>query len=389
MRLICKHILLVVIVINFGLCLPFAQGSQIQWHKNYDLGLKAMENGDWKLAIKHFHEAIRKKPTDTDKIRAYGTIFIAYYPNREMGICLYNLGKMGLAKGKLQKSLRQSYSLRAKTYLDKIGDAVVASDDEETPSLQTDDLTLDQPSTPPPPPTPIEEEVETSTTQVGERLRIAILPFENKGQSINIDLLDKLITVCVKMDRFKVLERAQLMRVIEEQKLGMSGFIDAATAAEIGKGVGVDAVVTGSITWASTDISIDARFVDTETAAIISAQDAYAQGRDLKSLNDMLEELALKFKNDFPIVNGYVIGVDSEKLTLDLGRNKGIRKGMKCYVYREGAPIIHPVSKKVIGKMIDVLSEIQLRDVYEQYSLGYVIKPRTGTPGIGDMVITK
>ena len=62
---------------------------------------------------------------------------------------------------------------------------------------------------------------------------------------------------------------------------------------------------------------------------------------------------------------------------------------MKCYIYREGAPIIHPVTKKVIGKMIDVLSEIQLSEVYEEYSVGYVIKQKEGIAGIGDMVITK
>jgi TolB-like protein len=225
-------------------------------------------------------------------------------------------------------------------------------------------------------------------SRVGERLRIAILPFENRGSAESMDLLDKLITVFVNLDRFKVLERAQLEKVLQEHQLGMSGFLDATTAAEIGKGIGVDAVVTGSISWNQAEVGVDARFIDTETAAIISARDAYARSTDLRSLNEMLEQLAEKFRGDLPVVMGYVINVEPDKITFDLGRNKNVKKGMKCYVYREGAPIIHPVSKEVIGKMIDILCEAQLQDVYEGYSIGKFIT-RKGVPSIGDMVITK
>ena len=357
--------------------------AQVKWYKSYEMGTESMKTGNWKAAAGHFQNALKVKNKDKHKTRAYGTVFIEYYPHRELGICLYYLGRGELAKKQLATSLKQAPTPRAKTFLEKIN-----SGDIPEPALEPITPTQTPTGTPDPLTTP-ESETSTPYDQVGERLRIAILPFENKGMSGDFDLLDKLITTFVKMERFKVLERSQLERVIAEQKLGMSGFIDAATAAEIGKGVGVDAVVTGSVTWTRNDISIDARFIDTETAAIISAQDSYTQGRDQRSVNNMLETLATKFKNDFPIVKGYVIKVDADQLTLDLGRSKGVKKGMKCYAYREGAPIIHPVTKKVIGKMIDVLSEVQLLEVYDQFSTAKIIKEREGMPGVGDMVITK
>ncbi len=355
--------------------------AQVKWYKSYEIGLESMKAGSWRAAAGHFQNALKVKNKDKHKTRAYGTVFIEYYPHRELGICLYYLGQAEPAKKQLGLSLKQAPTLRAREFFDKIqsGNIPEPSPDVITPSPTPSETPL----------TPPEPETTSAYDQVGERLRIAILPVENKGMAGDFDLLDKLITTFVKMERFKVLERSQLERVIAEQKLGMSGFIDAATAAEIGKGVGVDAVVTGSVTWTRNDISIDARFIDTETAAIISAQDSYTQGRNQRSVNDMLETLATKFKNDFPVVKGYVIKVDADQLTLDLGRSNGVKKGMKCYAYREGAPIIHPVTKKVIGKMIDVLSEVQLMEVYDQFSTAKIIKERDGKPGVGDMVITK
>jgi TolB-like protein len=175
------------------------------------------------------------------------------------------------------------------------------------------------------------------------------LPFEtrNVGREIAaIDLLDKMTTVFVNLNRFKVIERAQLEKILAEQKLGLSGVLDATTAAQIGKGIGVDAVVCGSISHANNTASIDARVVDTESAAIITAQDAFANSLSLPTLSQMISEVAQKIKNQMPLVHGYVIRAEGERLTLDLGRANGMRKGMKCVVYREGAPIVIPSPTK-------------------------------------------
>ena len=387
----------------FTLCfLPRTTEAQIPWHEHYEIGLNALEMGEYETAVHHLTEALKTKKKDKAKTRKMGTIFISYYGHRELGIGYYYLGQFDLAKAELNLSLAQAPTYRAREYLEKIEKGIlpptaipakitsgrdVSEDPEPLPDTKVaaeDPEPL--PDTKPGSGTPAE--IGSPMTEVGERLRIAILPFENRGSDESMDLLDKLITVFVNLERFKVLERARLEKVLEEHQLGMSGFIDATTAAEIGKGIGVDAVVTGSISWNRNEVGVDARFIDTETAAIISAQDAYSTHTDLRSLNDMLGQLAGKFRGDLPVVTGYVIDVSDGRITFDLGRSKHVKKGMKCYVYREGAPIIHPVSKQVIGKMIDILCESQLDDVYEGYSIGTFIE-RKGIPAVGDMVITK
>jgi TolB-like protein len=354
-----------------------------QWHVFYKHGLQAMAQGDWNRGAENFLKALQVKNRDTNKTRAYGTIFIEYYPHRELGICYFHLGDLERAKQELSISMSQSYSDRAKAFMERIGRGERATD------VPAPGPTSSNPPSPP----PVTPKPESATaTLVGERLSIAVLPFESKGiggELGGIDLLDKLVTGFVNLNRFKVIERAQLEQILSEQKLGMSGVIDASTAAQIGKGIGVDAVVVGSVTRAQNAVTIDARLIDTETAAIITAKDAFSNGMALQNLSQMITDVAAKIKTDLPIVNGYVIGVQGEKLTLDIGHKNGIKKGMKCHIYREGAPIIHPVTNEVIGKMIDELCEVQLTEVFDAYSFASITKPKTGSPQIRDKVITK
>jgi len=48
---------------------------------------------------------------------------------------------------------------------------------------------------------------------------------------------------------FSFVERSEIQRIIDEQKLGMSGLIDDTQAAQVGKVLGIDAIVSGSTNW--------------------------------------------------------------------------------------------------------------------------------------------
>lgn len=359
-----------------------------RWFSAYQAGLKAMEKNDWKSAISYFEKAIKEKPEDSNKLRAFGTIFIKYFPHRDMGICYYNLKQFNKAMLELNTSVAQSSNKKAKIYLQKIVDknALVRTENKppntKTSSTKTIEVIKDQKFT----------DDKLHSEIVGDRLSIAVLPFESQGlknELGSIDLLDKLITGFVNLNRFKVVERALLERILEEQKLGMSGIIDASTAAEIGKGIGVDAVVVGSVTRAHDALSIDARLIDTETAAILTARDAYSQQISLQDISKMINQLAAKIKSDLPIINGYVINVSGNKITLDIGHSDGIKRGMKCHVYREGKPIVHPVTGEIIAKEINELCEVQLIDVFDAYSIADVVLTKSGPPQIRDKCIMK
>ncbi len=58
---------------------------------------------------------------------------------------------------------------------------------------------------------------------------------------------DNLTMELVKSGKFRVIERQQLDRVLQEQNLGESGRLDASTAARLGKVLGVQLIVIGSV----------------------------------------------------------------------------------------------------------------------------------------------
>jgi len=48
---------------------------------------------------------------------------------------------------------------------------------------------------------------------------------------------------------FNFVERSEIQRILNEQKLGMTGVIDDSQAAQVGKILGIDAIISGSTNW--------------------------------------------------------------------------------------------------------------------------------------------
>jgi len=361
-----------------------------EWYKLYEDGIEAMEDGDYKTASDLFIQAIQDNPDDDENVRTYGMHSIEYFPHRELGICLYNLGDKTGAQLELQISMKMEPSERTKQYLQQLGAGVPPP----IKSKPKEEVAVDVASG-----TTVEGKNDTemivgkqTIKLVGERMGVAVLPFENKGASRDLGeiILDKMITVLWSQERFKVMERAALNQVLAEQSLGQSGVLDATTAAEIGKGIGVDAIVIGSVAAApSGALSIDTRVIDTESAAIIVAQDAYTGSSDAQSVKNAVENLARKITESLPLVDGYVIRIDGTKLIIDVGRNGGMKKGMKCVIYKEGAPIKHPITGEILGKETNVLGEVLVTDAFDKYSVAKQLSLVGGTISIGDKFITK
>ncbi len=87
--------------------------------------------------------------------------------------------------------------------------------------------------------------------------RIAIIPFENKsGKGGYGAIADAIVDGTVSdvmgdssaTEFLEIVSRDQLEQVMQEQKLGMTGFVDEKTATQLGKILGVKEIVTGKIT---------------------------------------------------------------------------------------------------------------------------------------------
>ena len=107
-------------------------------------------------------------------------------------------------------------------------------------------------------------------------------------RQIDLTAAEMLTTALFKTGKFIVVERSTLDKVLKEQGLGLAGFIDTSTAAEVGKILGVQALVTGAVSqigiadkkigiggyggqMVTMSVSLDVRLIDTTTGAILMA----------------------------------------------------------------------------------------------------------------------
>jgi len=86
--------------------------------------------------------------------------------------------------------------------------------------------------------------------------------------------------------KFKVVERQLLNKVIAEQKLSLSGIVDDESAQELGRILGVDAIVSGTITDLLTYLKINSRIVSTETGSVFSV--ASTEMKKNKTIDELM-----------------------------------------------------------------------------------------------------
>ena len=70
---------------------------------------------------------------------------------------------------------------------------------------------------------------------------------------------------------FEVVDRTHLKSILVEHKLSSTGIIDPQTARKLGQIIGVDALITGTITPFGDSIRISVKVLDTTTAKVVSA----------------------------------------------------------------------------------------------------------------------
>jgi len=187
------------------------------------------------------------------------------------------------------------------------------------------------------------------------------------------------------------MEREKYDKIVKEQLRGQAGQIDEATAAKAGKLIGVDAVLTGSITVGEDgSLKIWGRLVNTETGKLVTAQDAYASSCDLNGIRTASRELAVKVYNDLPLVEGYVIDVEGSDIILDLGADKHMKKDMQCVLYRDGKEVKHPISGEVTYVNKIYLGEVVLTQVQERASVSkLIVTEEKSEISVGDKVVVK
>lgn len=246
----------------------------------------------------------------------------------------------------------------------------------------------------------------------GAKPRVAVLEFKNKVEGYawswyraGEQAQDIFVTELVGTERYRVVERERLQDILREKNLSLSGDIDPKTAVQLGKLLGVEYLVAGSLTELGVadrgvrvpgglfgsrlpsvsvgsqkmDVAIDARAFSTSTGEIVwsdSAKDSTSDSKvfvagagggvdDKRKLDRLIRPVVAKLvkslgekslatsglggAGDASGVAGKIAKVDGATLFVNVGAEAGVKEGDEFDVYRVGDVIKDPDTGEVLG----------------------------------------
>jgi hypothetical protein len=229
--------------------------------------------------------------------------------------------------------------------------------------------------------------------QISSRMRVATFPFTERRkteESMRNYVYTFLTHAFVDQKRFNVLGRTELKKALEEQQINQDAVFDQKTAIRLSRLMGSETVLIGDLTVSEKSVEIAARLIDTETSFILAEKDVYWEGGLDAGFKEILDGLALKFKQHIPLCEGTVIEEKSGKVTINLGSDQSIIQAMRFLAFYESDPTYDPVTGMNLGKDTEILGLLSAKEIDYEFSQAEVLKMHT-RKGIhtGDMVISK
>ncbi len=267
--------------------------------------------------------------------------------------------------------------------------------------------------------------------------RVAVIGFDSTapGYVWRIDselskaATDLMVNALINTESFRVFERNKLDAILEEQDFQVySGKVDPSTAVKIGKMLGVDIIITGSITniiykksggatlgpvtlkKSSASVTMMVRGINVTTGEImfsevkkgttsksgLAIRIPVAGGLGLSSetvadifsaiddvCQQIAEEIAEKLKSQSIVVHslpqeGYVVKVEATssggitRVYINLGEDSGIKEGDRIRIFQEGEIILDPKTGEVLDKELVLIAEARIIEVKEKLSVALV-----------------
>lgn len=213
-----------------------------------------------------------------------------------------------------------------------------------------------------------------------QKTKIAVLDFELKGDSFKTKdmgaiVAEWLTTTLVQDGRFEVVERALLQKIVNEQKLGLTGLIDENSSAQLGKILGVKTIISGSVLQFQESVEVNARIINVASGSIVAAENIRSSSGD--NLKKLIELLTARIMKNFPLT-GYVVKKSEGRVLIDLGNESGLQLGMQFIVYKEGEVIKHPKTGEVLEVEQIRTGLIEITEIRSNIAAGKIVLEKQG-----------
>ncbi|AKG24724.1 CsgG/HfaB family protein [Calothrix sp. 336/3] len=274
-------------------------------------------------------------------------------------------------------------------------------------------------------------------SNVKQKPRIAVLDFEYSsvanewrwwldGNAKGVS--DIMVNKLVEGGNFTVIERSKIDAILREQNFGLSGRVDATTAAQIGKILGVDTILIGSVTGfnieqdgggvnvpfigrvgggqTKANVKLNVRLVNTSTAEILmTAEGNGSSSRGDGSINirgygvdtssrkeaklltnatvDAINQVVEKLNTGstklaaapraVPRINALVADIAGNTVILNKGTTEGFQQGMKLSIERVTRQVKDPSTGKIIRQVTQPMGMIEITEADAESSVGKIL----------------
>lgn len=264
----------------------------------------------------------------------------------------------------------------------------------------------------------------------GNKKRIAVVDFEDKAEGQHggwrnpgRGMADMLVTALTKSGKYSVIEREKIEKVMKEQQLGASGIINAQTAAKIGQVLGIQYIVTGSITefgikesklgvgnlggvfgfgggvdtkTNTAKVVCDIRMIDTSTGEILKAEkgegeesstgvsvdlsvapsvdfgkdgfDETVIGKAVRKSVDNVARPLIEMAERFPW-SAKIIKIDGKNLWLNSGKADEEKEGRNFSIFKKGEDLTDPETGLSLGSSDTKIGTGRIIKVDEKFSI--------------------
>lgn len=231
----------------------------------------------------------------------------------------------------------------------------------------------------------------TALETAGPKKRVGIVSFVDKTGHPGAaqGAIDILTTELVKTGKFIVVERAQIEEVLKEQQLGQTGAVNPATAAQVGKILGLQGIIVGTVTEfarkkqgtsailglaqhekATSMVTIDVRMIDAETGQILMAESgrgeadvsaggifplahnwAYDESIDGAAFRAAVQQFIQDFigQLEYQEWRGRVVTVQGDVAIINAGEKTGLQVGDELVAQSLGEELIDPETGISLG----------------------------------------
>jgi curli biogenesis system outer membrane secretion channel CsgG len=251
--------------------------------------------------------------------------------------------------------------------------------------------------------------------QAQMKKRVAVFSFQDKtdhtwswwdGRAPGDGMADMLTTALVKSGKYTVIERKEINAILDEQKLGQTGVVTEQSAAQVGKMLGVELAIVGSVTefgYSKKDVggslkgfslgvkkqkatvAVDVRLMNTTTGEILKAEtvrkEESASGLRVgtpeasfdnesefdnsivgKATRAAIDDIVVLIDENSETVafSGKILKVSGGEILFKPGQDAGVQTGQRFFVYSKGEDLIDPDTGLSLGSEEKKIGEIEV-----------------------------